>query len=414
MITNIIDYLDPFTIVSCSMLISKQFYRISHQEFQSLEISSHHDRVIHYQFIHKCSSFRTLTSLDLRNCSIEVEDFTKWVKSGNLKGLKCLVAPNDGQLVLEIGNIYNECMEELKKGSEVDYTLPNLKSIQVENVCRLDLISPVEYSEQMTKTPVGEIKSSRGELFGKKKALSTLVEGVCLPMAFPQLFTGSRRPPRQYLFFGPMNSGKTMILDALHESMPSNLIEPFSINYYDKERAIRILFSIARLFGKYVFSILTYHQNLFQEVETEGEFNRRALTELVIQLDTRPEENLIIIMSSNRPTTINTIIRRRLYPRIYIKLLTGDDLNMFVKYQLEGRFGSNSFTTSQIDQITKLCEGYSPFEIEQMVKSIRNENIKGTKLIDCFKEIIEKAPPLNTEQEIMEIESFAENFASEY
>uniref|UniRef100_A0A914X7P4 vesicle-fusing ATPase n=1 Tax=Plectus sambesii TaxID=2011161 RepID=A0A914X7P4_9BILA len=124
-------------------------------------------------------------------------------------------------------NIHNMCltyMDRAKKLKEYLQWAKGNKPVKVHNKGsnrkNSDSISKdserKKLQEQLTGAIVMEKPNVRWEdIAGLKGAKEALKEAVILPIKFPQLFTGQRKPWRRILLFGPPGTGKSYIAKAV-------------------------------------------------------------------------------------------------------------------------------------------------------------------------------------------------------
>ena len=230
----------------------------------------------------------------------------------------------------------------------------------------------------------GELGVAFDDIVALRRAKELLNEAVVLPLVIPEFFnTGTRRPWRGVLLFGPPGTGKTMLakgVASLHgltffACSASALLHRF---WGESEKTARALFDAAREAAPSVI--------FFDEVDalmghrgTDGgarggggdgdESGRRLKTEILKQMDgieaaaadaarsapppppplgmSTPEvgtaaavplavPSVIVMAASNCPWALDEAFRRRLEKRIYIPLPTADARAEMFHKNLEG------------------------------------------------------------------------------
>ncbi|XP_044729633.1 fidgetin-like protein 1 [Chrysoperla carnea] len=238
---------------------------------------------------------------------------------------------------------------------------PRLKNIDPKMV---ELIK----SEIMdTGTPI-----TWDDIAGLEFAKKTIQEIVVWPLLRPDIFTGLRRPPKGILLFGPPGTGKTLIGKCIASQSQSTF---FSISASsltskwigDGEKMVRALFAVARCYQPAVIFIDEIDSLLTQRSDTEHESSRRMKTEFLVQLDgaaTADDDRILIIGATNRPQELDEAARRRLVKRLYIPLPEHQARKQIVERLMSSE--KNSLTENDIEEISKLTDGYSGADMKNL------------------------------------------------
>ena len=99
----------------------------------------------------------------------------------------------------------------------------------------------------VTETP--NVKWS--DVAGLEKAKEALKEAVVLPIRFPQLFQGKRKPWKGILLYGPPGTGKSYLAKAAATETGGKFFSVSAANIVSKwmgesERLVKALFDLAR------------------------------------------------------------------------------------------------------------------------------------------------------------------------
>ena len=90
------------------------------------------------------------------------------------------------------------------------------------------------------------------DVAGLQKAKEALKEAVIMPLRFPEIFKGNRKPWKGILLYGPPGTGKTFIAKACASEMSESTF--FSVSSSDimskfvgeSEKIVKSLFEMAR------------------------------------------------------------------------------------------------------------------------------------------------------------------------
>ncbi|CAG8463297.1 20651_t:CDS:2 [Dentiscutata erythropus] len=165
------------------------------------------------------------------------------------------------------------------------------------------------------------------DIAGLEAAKDALKEAVILPMKFPQLFTGNRKPWAGILLYGPPGTGKSYLAKAVATESNSTFFSVSSSDLVSKymgesERLIKNLFTMARKSKPAVIFIDEVDSLCGQRGEGENEPSRRIKTEFLVQMNGvgHDDSGILVLAATNIPWELDMAIRRRFEKRIYIPL----------------------------------------------------------------------------------------------
>ena len=173
---------------------------------------------------------------------------------------------------------------------------------------------------------------------GLESVKDTLKQVVVMPIKFPQLFVGNRKPWKGILFYGPPGTGKTQLARAVATELITQGEEKdksacfFSVSSSDLmskwqgegEKNIAALFAKARESKPSVVFIDEIDSIGGKRGDDEqGAAGRRVLTEILQQMDGCGKGDMtgvLVLGATNKPYSLDEALRRRFQKRVYIPL----------------------------------------------------------------------------------------------
>jgi len=231
------------------------------------------------------------------------------------------------------------------------------------------------------------------DVAGLESAKEALKEAVILPIKFPHLFTGNRKPWRGILLFGPPGTGKSYLAKAV--ATEANNSTFFSVSSSDlvskwlgeSEKLVKNLFEMAREHKPSIIFIDEVDSLCSSRSDNESESARRIKTEFLVQMQGVGNDNdgILVLGATNIPWVLDSAIRRRFEKRIYIPLPEAHARTAMFKLNM-GSTNAN-LTEDQYRQLgsNDKSDGYSGADVALVVRDALMQPVRRVQNATHFK-----------------------------
>jgi vacuolar protein-sorting-associated protein 4 len=231
------------------------------------------------------------------------------------------------------------------------------------------------------------------DVAGLEGAKVLLKEAVIMPVKFPQLFTGKRKPWVGILLYGPPGTGKSYLAKAVAtEAGASCFLSVSSSDLVSKyqgesEKLIKQLFALARAKAPSIIFIDEIDSLAGARSDGENESGRRIKTEFMVQMQGvgQNNEGVLVLGATNTPWDLDPAIRRRFDKRVYIALPEKKDRQVMLGIHIGDT--PNNLTKKNKAKIAALTEGFSGSDIKTLVKTALYEPIRTCQMATHFKKV---------------------------
>ncbi|PAV75500.1 hypothetical protein WR25_02490 isoform B [Diploscapter pachys] len=231
------------------------------------------------------------------------------------------------------------------------------------------------------------------DIAGLETAKETLKETVIMPIKFPGLFTGTRKPWKGILLFGPPGVGKSYIAKAVAtEASNSTFLSVSSSDLISKwlgesEKLVKQLFALARERKPSIIFIDEVDFLCSARSDSENESARRIKTEFMVQMQGVGVDNdeVLVLGATNVPWALDVAIRRRFEKRIYIPL--PDFRGRFEMFKLNVEKNQHTLTEQDYWYLAERTEGYSGHDIGVVIKNALMQPVRIIQKSTHFKKV---------------------------
>ncbi|ESO98439.1 hypothetical protein LOTGIDRAFT_114287, partial [Lottia gigantea] len=231
------------------------------------------------------------------------------------------------------------------------------------------------------------------DVAGLEGAKEALKEAVILPVKFPHLFTGKRKPWRGILLFGPPGTGKSYLAKAV--ATEANNSTFFSVSSSDlvskwlgeSEKLVKTLFDLAREQKPSIIFIDEVDALCGSRSENESESARRIKTEFLVQMQGVGNDNdgVLVLAATNIPWTLDSAIRRRFEKRIYIPLPEANARTSMFKLHMGTT--ANCISEEEYRQLGIRTDGYSGADISIVVRDALMQPVRKVQTATHFRRV---------------------------
>ena len=219
------------------------------------------------------------------------------------------------------------------------------------------------------------------DVAGLEGAKEALREAVILPIKFPHLFTGQRKPWRGILLYGPPGTGKSYLAKAVATEAKSTFFSVSSSDLVSKwlgesEKLVKQLFQMARENKPSIVFIDEVDSLCGTRGEGESEASRRIKTEFLVQMNGvgNDMDGVLVLGATNIPWQLDSAIRRRFEKRIYIAL--PERIARATLFKLNVGSTPCHLTNEDYRKLAEMTEGYSGSDIAIVVRDALMEPIR--------------------------------------
>ncbi|KAK6197441.1 P-loop containing nucleoside triphosphate hydrolase protein [Scheffersomyces amazonensis] len=230
------------------------------------------------------------------------------------------------------------------------------------------------------------------DIAGLESAKEALKEAVILPVKFPQLFVGNRKPTSGILLYGPPGTGKSYLAKAVATEANSTFFSVSSSDLVSKwmgesERLVKQLFTMARENKPSIIFIDEVDALCGPRGEGESEASRRIKTELLVQMNGVGNDSagVLVLGATNIPWQLDAAIRRRFERRIYISL---PDVEARTRmFELNIGEVPCECTNQDYKLLAEMTDGYSGHDVAVAVRDALMEPIRKIQQATHFKTV---------------------------
>jgi len=230
------------------------------------------------------------------------------------------------------------------------------------------------------------------DVAGLHQAKESLKEAVILPIKFPQLFTGKRKPWKGILLYGPPGTGKSYLAKAVATEADSTFFSISSSDLVSKwlgesEKLVRNLFEMARESKPSIIFIDEIDSLCSSRSDSESESARRIKTEFLVQMNGvgNYTDGILVLAATNIPWALDSAIRRRFEKRIYIPLPEAPARARM--FQIHLGKTPHKLTPENFKQLGEMTEGYSGSDVSIIVRDAMMQPVRAVQTATHFKKV---------------------------
>eukprot|EP00184_Porphyridium_aerugineum_P007955 CAMPEP_0184691582 /NCGR_PEP_ID=MMETSP0313-20130426/393_1 /TAXON_ID=2792 /ORGANISM="Porphyridium aerugineum, Strain SAG 1380-2" /LENGTH=473 /DNA_ID=CAMNT_0027149327 /DNA_START=634 /DNA_END=2055 /DNA_ORIENTATION=+ len=231
------------------------------------------------------------------------------------------------------------------------------------------------------------------DVAGLEGAKESLKEAVILPLKYPQLFTGKRKPWRGILMYGPPGTGKSYLAKAVATEADSTFLAVSSADLVSKwqgesEKLVRELFAMARENKPAIIFIDEIDSLASGRSDSESESSRRIKTEFLVQMQGvgNDSDGILVLGATNIPWGLDSAIRRRFERRIYIPL--PDERARAKMFEIHLGSTPHNLTQEDFRLLGQKAEGYSGSDISVLVRDAIMQPVRTLQNAQTFKQVM--------------------------
>ena len=231
------------------------------------------------------------------------------------------------------------------------------------------------------------------DVAGLAGAKESLKEAVILPIRFPQLFQGKRKPWRGILLYGPPGTGKSYLAKACATEAQSTFFSVTSSDLVSKwlgesEKLVATLFDLAREQRPSIVFIDEVDSLCSARGDGESESARRIKTQFLTEMDGvgSDMENILVLGATNLPWGLDKAMLRRFERRVYIPLPAEVEVRALMA-RINVGTTANDMDEAAWRFVGEHTAGYSGADLAILVRDAMMEPIRTLQTATHFKTV---------------------------
>eukprot|EP01111_Echinosteliopsis_oligospora_P017007 TRINITY_DN7237_c0_g1_i1.p1 TRINITY_DN7237_c0_g1~~TRINITY_DN7237_c0_g1_i1.p1 ORF type:complete len:459 (+),score=119.25 TRINITY_DN7237_c0_g1_i1:151-1527(+) len=235
------------------------------------------------------------------------------------------------------------------------------------------------------------------DVAGLEQAKTALKEAVILPIKFPQLFKGKRKPWRGILLYGPPGTGKSYLAKAVATEADSTFFSISSSDLMSKwlgesEKLVKNLFEMARESKPSIIFVDEIDSLCSARGDSDSEAARRVKTEFLVQMNGvgNDMDGILVLAATNIPWGLDPAIRRRFERRIYINLPEPAARARMIQIHLGDT--PHSLDQRNLKDIGDRTDTFSGSDINNLVKDAMMQPVRAVHGATHFKRVSGPSP----------------------
>ena len=289
-------------------------------------------------------------------------------------------------------DVYKKKEEEYRKRAEYLEGVINKKAKKEKGEDKED-DEQAKLQQQLSGCIVTESPNVKwSDVAGLEKAKEALKEAVILPIKFPQLFQGKRKPWKGILLYGPPGTGKSFLAKAAATETGGQFFSVSAANIVSKwmgesERLVKGLFDLARKNKPAVIFLDEIDSIMSARTENENDATRRLKTEFLIQMQGvgNDDDGILVLGATNIPWGLDPAVRRRFQKKIYISLPEPEARMSMFKLNLGDT--PHDLDDEDFEDLAVRTEGYSGSDIATLTQDAVYEPVRKCQTATHFRKI---------------------------
>ena len=245
------------------------------------------------------------------------------------------------------------------------------------------------------------------DVIGLGEAKATLKERLILPLRFPDLFAGKRRPKRHVLLYGPPGTGKSLLVEACATAVgcavgddDCALLKLSCSDLICNCTTSEAIEAVGYLYAKAddCKPCLVQLDEIDSLCSERGDDEPSAVREVLVTLltamnnigaDAEVGTRVMSIATTNCPWNLDPMTRRHFDKRVYVPLPGVEERRDILKLQVESAGVAHVVSDADLQSLAEQTGAFSGADLAQLVYSAKMEPVRDMQEATHFKQVMD-------------------------